>query len=398
MPMVLFLPWCKIDKAYEVGDLQILPFERHQPIEGLDAAAQCCVNTILASYKTIEAKPVERAAILRYGGKPAIADLDENELQTMHELVEVACFCGLAARTFCNGSYCNSDCFALYVQRLGEPGFTFIETRRRDGTTSSGWPIDRIAVTIPVHCNWIPNVTLDEPLLKALVFHREADRDAEWAKWQNAITCFNQANTDSWNILPQVEWVLLCSAFEHILSAKSNAKDVAAKFAEVMVPTEPLLACNAARGRQDGQSDNKQSLRYEWMREFYRIRGDFAHGQLNTKQHMVWNPYEHLFLATIAFPLVVRCLLEKKGHYRLTKNDRVQIEAFEKLAATPDFMSPPAGFGSNFRSHWWRICTDCEERLVHEQILQDWEQTRALLRWDEALPEGNDTSGGDRRS
>ena len=54
MSMLSFMPWCRIDKTYVVGEIQILPFDTHKPIESLDAAAQCLVNTILASYRTIE--------------------------------------------------------------------------------------------------------------------------------------------------------------------------------------------------------------------------------------------------------------------------------------------------------------------------------------------------------
>src|SRR6266545_2571035 len=98
MSMVSFMPWCRIEKAYDVGEVKILPFERHKPIEGIDEAAQSRVNTILATYKTIEGKPIDGAAIVQYAAKSAIDDLTEEERETIHELVALACFCGLAKR------------------------------------------------------------------------------------------------------------------------------------------------------------------------------------------------------------------------------------------------------------------------------------------------------------
>lgn len=391
MSMIMFLPWCRIDKAYKVGNIEILPFERYNPIEGLDEAAQCRVNRILASYKTIEGKPVDRAAVVRYEGKTAIDELSEEEREIAYDLVGIARFCGLANREYFKqgGRYCNSDCFSLYIQEFNKADFTVITTRRREGQRLSQWRIDDIAITIPVHCQPIREVSLDEALLKALASHREASDDDQWAKWQNAITCFNQANTDSDNIRYQIEWVLLCSAFEHILGAKPEAKDVAEKFSKVVIPTESLLVRNATRG-SDRWQNKGHPLRYEWMREFYRIRGDFAHGNLNTQQPSVWNPLEHLVLATIAFPLVIRCLLEKAGRYQLTRDDRVQIEAFEKLADTLEFLNRPSDWRDSGDSHWSRIRSDCWWKVVTDQVVREFEEK---LRWDKAAPVDGDTGG-----
>lgn len=372
MCMLAFMPWCGIDKAYDVGCVRLVPFERHTPIEEVDDAGQCRVNTILGSYKTIEGRPVDRASLVRFVNKAPLADLNEEETATLHELVTLACFCGLANRQYLNslGSYCNSDCFALYFQKFDKADFTAITTRRREGQTLSGWPIDHIAVTIPVHCHPVREVKLDENLLKGLMCQREKCDDNEWARWQNALTCFNHANTDSDNIRHQVEWVLLSGAFEHILGARAEAKDVATEFVKAVTPGEPLLARNASR-RSNQWQDNGQGLRYEWMREFYRIRGDFAHGRLNTRQPAAWNPREHLVLATIAFPLVVRCLLKKVGCYELTDDDRAQNEAFERLADTADFLKPPADQRNSLDSHWSRLCSEWKSKLVVQRAIKE---------------------------
>lgn len=232
MSMVSFLPWCSIEKTYDIAEIKIMPFRRHSPIEGLDDAAQCWVNTILATYKTIEGKPIDSAAVVRYAEKSLIDDLSEEERGIIQELVALACFCGLAGREYFNplGPYCNRECFDLYTQKFETVGFTALTTRRREGQTLSGWPIDDIAISIPVHCHSLREVRLDETLLKALTAHRTQSKNEEWVRWQNAISCFNQANTDDEKVPYQVEWVLLSSAFEHLLSAKSEAKDVASKF------------------------------------------------------------------------------------------------------------------------------------------------------------------------
>jgi hypothetical protein len=84
------------------------------------------------------------------------------------------------------------------------------------------------------------------------------------------------------------------------------------------LPSKPLLAERAKR-RIDRWKDPAAPVRYEWLKEFYRVRGDFSHGRLTTRQPMAWpNPFEHLTLAAIAFPLLVRCLLQRAGTYALT--------------------------------------------------------------------------------
>jgi hypothetical protein len=364
------MPWCRIDETYRVGDIEILPFERHKPIVGLDDAAQCRVNTIMASYKTIKGMPVENAALVCYSSRSPIDNLDNDEIETAYELTALACFCGLANRELFNpvGSYCNSDCFTLYTQAFDKADFTNFVTRRREGQTQDmGYRFEEITITIPQHCHGFWAVSLDQPLLEALDAYRNNNSNA-WERWQNAISCFNQANTDSNNVRHQVEWVLICSAYEHLLGAKSDAKDVASKFAQVMVPEDSLLASGATR-RLDNWGDNGQTLRYEWMREFYRVRGDFAHGKLNTQQPTVWNSLEHLVLATIAFPLVVKCLLKGENVYNLTIDDQAQIDAFEKFANTANLLNPPPDQkGSD--SHWSRLCYEAKSSRARNEAVK----------------------------
>ena len=140
MSMLLFLPWCRIDNIYKIGNIEILPFERHNPIEGLDDAAQCRVNAIMASYKTIEGRPVDNAALIRYSNRSPIDNLSEDEIETAYELASLACFCGLVKREFFNpgGTYCNSDCFNLYTQKFDRADFITFMTRRREGQTMDG--------------------------------------------------------------------------------------------------------------------------------------------------------------------------------------------------------------------------------------------------------------------
>jgi hypothetical protein len=366
--MLLFLPWCRLNKPYQAGDIEIVPFERHKPIDRLDDATQCRVNTIMATYKTIESRPVDRAALVRCGARPPTDDLSEEEIETTRELVDLVCFSALANRAYFNplGPYSNSDCFTLYIQKFDRADFIAFRTRRREGQTLSGWPIDNLAITIPVQCHGVQEITLDAKLLNALTTHRSNLNNDEWGKWQNAITCFNRSNTDSESILHQAEWVLLCSGFEHLLEAAPNANDVASGFSKTVIPSDTVLSRNAKR-RSDKWTENENQLRYEWMREFYRIRGAFAHGKLQIQQPALWNSLEHLVLATIAFPLTIKCLLQKAGLYDLSDDDRVQIDSFEPFADTKDFLKPPSDQKGSLDNYWQRICNERKSKLLFEK-------------------------------
>ena len=368
MPILQFMPWCPIDKTYFVGDITIIPFCRDETIEGVDKSTTC---QILASYKDLEGKPVGKAALVLYGNRPLLADLSDDELDITDECVTLACFCGLAKREYFNqlGPYCNADCFTLYRQKFDSLDFVSIISRRREGRTQEGRPLRKTCFSIPVHVSPVERVTLDEKLLQALVALRQSSSDDEWSRWQNAISCFNWANTDNDAIHYQVEWVLLCSAFEHILEAEPKAEDVAKRFTDALIPSTSL-SVRAKRHATQKQRDPNKPLRYEWMKEFYRIRGDFAHGRLKTRQPAMWNPREHIVLATIVFPLLVRCLLSRRKHYELTEEDRAQVNAFEKLA-DEQFLKPPQNQKSSIDSVWSRLRSDEESKLRWQGLEQE---------------------------
>ena len=368
MATLQFMPWCRIAKTYSVGDIVLVPFQTEGSPKTFDAATTSKIKTILSSYKDIEGHPVRESAVVQYGTKSPFDDLTDDELELTREYAQLACFLGLANREYFNqlGPYCNSDCFTLYGQRFEDLTFVAITTRRREGRTLDGRPLADTAFSIPVHVSSVRQVSLDEPLLAALLNFRISSSSTDWSRWQNAISCFNQANTDNDSIRYQVEWVLLASAFEHLLHAKPNAEDVAQKFANAIVPQKPVSVEVASRQSKQWADKNKH-LRHEWMREFYRIRGDFAHGKLNRQQPAVWGPLEHIVLATIAFPLLVRCCLRQAGKYILSDEDEVQIDAFEHLA-DEEFLRPPKGQKSSIDSVWGRARQKAKSDVLRRKI------------------------------
>lgn len=192
--------------------------------------------------------------------------------------------------------------------------------------------------------------------------HQAQSPPNEWDRWRSSISCFNQANTDSDNIRLQVELVLMVGAFQELLNVGDHVKEVARRFSEVVAPYTSLATTASQRGSMRWRS-SQEPLRYEWMREFHRIRNNFAHGKLRTVQTPVWNPPEHMVLGAIAFPLLVKCLLKEAGGYSLTYiDDRREIDCFEKLADTMDFLKLPADSQDSSDTHWTRCAEDWIEQ------------------------------------
>lgn len=374
MALLQFMPWCPIDNVYHAGEISIIPFSRDEKQDDLDELTTCYVRTILSSYRNLEGHPVEEVALVKYEDKPILADLNDDEIEITRECADLICFSGLANREYFNqlGSYCNADCFLLYGQRFKEdPSFIGVTSRRREGRNLDGRPLAETAFSIPVHTNYIREVRLDENILSALISFRDSAKEKEWSRWQNAISCFNQANTDNDTVRYQVEWVLLCSAFEHLLSAKSEAKDVAKKFSDVFIPDSALPVSKAKR-KCDKWHNADSHLRYEWIKEFYRVRGDFAHGKLETLQPTVWEPLEHIVLATIAFPLVAKSDLAKAEEYDLTDDDHAQIEAFESIA-DENFLKPLPDQKSSMDSWYNRLIRKARYNLTTRRAIQNLE-------------------------
>ena len=97
-----FMPWCRIQKAYEVDTIRIVPVA---PVESLEQDQGRYVKTILATYRSIEGQPVDLAATVQWVGKSLVADVTEDERDVMRELVAVACFSGLAGRDHFNSAW-----------------------------------------------------------------------------------------------------------------------------------------------------------------------------------------------------------------------------------------------------------------------------------------------------
>jgi hypothetical protein len=326
MPTLHFLPWCRLDKQYSVGDATLIPFERSKPPPELDDLTTYPIKLIMNSYRGSTGHPVRQFAIVKFNERTVLDDLNEEDRECLWGSVALACLTALSQRDFIggHGPYCNADCFLLYRQRFEkQPDFAAITTRRRDSAYNTGTALTTLSVEIPIHVAPIPTpLSLDERLLQGLSALRNKLLKSEkerWEVWQDAIIFFNQANTDAENVRWQVEWVLMSAAFQRLLQTGHNEKKTAKGFPDALPLAQGVV-----------QSVDRTLLN-DWLMEFQRLRGDFAHGKSQTQKQHRWSQSYHLIIAAVAFPLLVRSLLAKENVYKFDDRDFGLILAFEAL-------------------------------------------------------------------
>lgn len=268
---------------------------------------------------------------------------DPTAFETIYDHAQMACLSSLETREYLGRAepYSNSECFALYARQYREGDAAAPPIFRRD-STPMGLAGAALRVHMPVQTIAVPRLTLNEPLFRALAEFRrlmlEEERVGDWAVWAESIYCFNLANTDREGVGGHMEWVLMSSAIERLLGARSSAASVAEKVVAALLSIGSLNPSGSAVVR-------------DWAKEFYRLRNDFAHGKIRSRQPRSWNSACPLLLGAIAFPLLVKSLLERQGLYQPTEDSRSGIAAFARLAA--DVRDP----GSHLRS-WHQYVRD----------------------------------------
>jgi hypothetical protein len=317
-----FLPWCHLDRAFSLGRVNLLPFDLRHPPAGLDGETIRLVKFVLSDFVGITGQPVQKFTVVTLRNNILLDYLvDPVDVAAIRDYIDIACLSGLCGREFFGRGepYCNSNCFLLYERRFDSvTGVRAPTLRRRDNTSFGPAVGPAMRVHQPLHVAVVPRVSIDENFLRALADFRErlaTGGDSErWIAWQEAIFCFNQANTDNENMNEHLEWVLMSSALERILGAKPNSDAMAQRFVEAIVPKRPQLNFDLP-------------ILQEWMHEFYRLRNDFAHGRIRSRKLRRWELWHHLLFGAIAFPLLTKALLEREEAYVFAENDHCQLAA-----------------------------------------------------------------------
>jgi len=142
-------------------------------------------------------------------------------------------------------------------------------------------------------------------------------------------------------VLPETEAVNIVGAFERFFELSRGKEDeLADQFSVALSPGEAILPSDSERVKRSVSPEKflkRQSMREVWIRDFFQLRGDHAHGKIEPQKKTLWTLREHLLLASFAFPLVVKRALAEEGDYVMTPDDTADIAAFERLLEPDHF-------------------------------------------------------------
>jgi hypothetical protein len=175
-------------------------------------------------------------------------------------------------------------------------------------------------------------------LLTALIKSRGNE---DWEPILESILNYNLANTDSSDMPLHFECVFLVSSFERLLDCGNGKEDqLANEFSQLLRPQEniTLSSCKLFKDEEVAKRFGKaQFIREAWIRDFFRYRGEMAHGIVGLKYPGVWTIRDHLLLGSYVFPIVLKLRLEQLGNLSRSESDQSRIDGFELYASHRHF-------------------------------------------------------------
>lgn len=383
MGTLVFFPWLRLEQSIAAGEFMLVPYERGSAPAGQGTPLQDVLDAVTEPYVERAGNSIHHATLVQVGEGDLARDLDERERHAVFRFSELLTVSGLSCRKFFGVAgldYWNRDHFSVVVQKFTDPrSGVAVQTRRRDGSTTSHCVGESYRVQKPEHVHVPWRVCIDESLLQALL--RAQDLEVWDSLWE-ALVQFDLANTDSAEITEQVETVLLTSALERLLGCDHGKEDaLAERFVSTLAPTNDLVPGTCARlSGPEVTSRFKKSttIRDMWIRDFFRLRGDLAHGRIAAPYPAVWSLSDHLLLASFVFPLLLKAVLAREGLYALNEEDPFWIDAFEPLAREEHFgpLDPEAP-----SDHPWnRVIGRQRQEQMGDQMRMLWLASKEELR------------------
>ncbi len=368
MSMFAFFPWMQVRKPVRVAEFELVPYRRGVAPGERGTSAQTTYDRLLAPYRSGDAS-IHQATIVLIAGKDPTSDLSDEEREALFLFSELLSAAGLAAREFFAPglTYQNRESFRLVIQGFsGDHDRVAITTRRRDGSTVIYSTGDSYRVQQPEHVPLLGSNALDLPLLQSLCGSRELE---EWNSLYEAIVGFNLANTDSSDVSEHIEAVLLVGTFERLFDCyRGNEDELAEGFTGAITPTEnkqpasaPALAGLTSRFKKSAY------IRDMWIRDLFRLRGNFAHGRAQSRYPSVWSLRNHMLLGSFAFPLALKSKLRSLATYAFTDRDQQAIDMFE-AQASEDYFRPVSDPHDRSSHPWNRILDEALQLRLRRTI------------------------------
>ena len=341
MSAIGFFPWLRISSQKDFGHFGLVPFRRGAlPFESKNREHQKYVDSILAPYCLKPHDSIRGGTLLQISNEIIMPEISEEIVNSAFHFSELLAFSGLAKRKFFRygDEYCNRSNFQLVIQSfVDDSGGAAITTVHRDHSSTSYYRDESYSVIKPYHIEGM-KVDFESEFLTKLV---QLSKNKIYEEYFDSIVNFNLANTDNPAISQQSEIVLLVSAFERLLDKTTKQKtELVNEFRKFISPTDSIEVenCEPLQNYSDTPPGwESQSLIDIWLRDFIRIRHKFAHGNRELPFRPIWSLSNHLLFGSYIFPLLFKSKLNFENKYTFTENDKIRIDAFEKLLCFDHF-------------------------------------------------------------
>jgi hypothetical protein len=327
-----FFPWITIDEPLNLGTrLRLLPYRVGKAPGDLAHATQKDLDGILEAYGNRPTVRVPAATILEVDDW--LTGVEDIQIKTRLFQARIAIgFSALAHRQLFSGhiGYCGYDSYSLVIQRyrVGDTGMFAFDTRRRDGAVKHMWGADEFAFQRPLHVDTRARMEFDHELAQVL-FELPA---AGASELYEALREFNSANTDSADVPPHVEVVMMKSAFEWLLGISEKSKEFVHAL-DVLLPDSDREEVESGPLQERWRKRFSQAVRplHAWAQEFCDLRGAAAHGTRRHGQRFVWSTAAHLAFASTLFPLLVKRRLALSGNWQLSSRDAQRLRRIDSF-------------------------------------------------------------------
>jgi hypothetical protein len=291
------------------------------------------------------------------------------------------------------GAYVNSSNFRVIGQMFtGAPVHIAVAARLRAGETlTGGYRHGEVKFSIPPQVSLRDSARIDEALLKALDAAASAIASDVIDVLRTALSFVQLANSDDDFITPHAEAILMGSAFEQLLRGDGSKYTLGQNFDKVFGEFGGVTVADAKKNRPDimivadplhperALAQPGWWVHRKWIEELYDLRSKLVHKGTKDGRKWAWSTFENLLMAAHVFPLVVKLLLAREGHYALIDADRVGCRAVDEILASSQWADPDDGTESE--ESWSRILSKANTRVAIEQAIKKFKEAHPDFRW-----------------
>ena len=387
---VIVLPFLRMRTGHTVAGVEFLPLRDGDG--NVPAALETAVaplERILSGYVDRQGTPFTNCVVATIPGKGW--DLSRDDGPAVMWGASLLFLASWACNDYFprfRRSYVNSTMFRIIGQAYSGdmPVRIAISARRRDWETlGGGYKHGEVTFNLPVQCSIREPAVFDEDFLAGLSAAVAADSEVA-GLLRTTLPFVELANTDDEFMTEHAEVILMASAYEQLLHGDASKYQLGKKLAALFGQFGSVTVADVQKVRSGITIDDSDTERaaaqpkwwvhQKWIEELYGMRNKVAHKGSYDGRPWGWTISEHLVMAAYVYPLAVKLLLEREGHYALTDTDRGGCRAVDQLLALAEWVEDEAGRES--QDSWTGI---------RSKAIQDFHLTQLLRNFLDKHPE-----------